>query len=149
MSLLNDVATIQREAQERIAAADTEQALRDLHVAYLGRKGAVTSLLKSLKDLPLDERKQVGNAANACRSAIESLLTAAQRKFVAQSARQSIDPTLPGTTQTIGVVHIINQVMTEVCATFHGMGFERRRTGYRNRLLQLRSAQFSTGSSRS
>jgi phenylalanyl-tRNA synthetase alpha chain len=124
MSLLDDVARIQKEALEQIGQADSPAALDSLRIKYLGRKGSVTAILKSLGSLPLEERKTVGAAANQCRAVIEQHLKAAQQKLTAPKADTDFDPTLPGTAQRVGVVHIINQVIREICHTFYGMGFE-------------------------
>ncbi|MEW5992988.1 MAG: phenylalanine--tRNA ligase subunit alpha [Candidatus Zixiibacteriota bacterium] len=124
MSLLDEVTRIQEEALRRIEQADSAQALRNLQVACLGRKGSVTAVLKRLKDLPLEERKAAGAAANKCRGLIEERLEQAHQRLAAVTERTAIDPTLPGTAQRVGVVHIANQVIREICDTFYGMGFE-------------------------
>ncbi len=124
MSLPQKVEQIQREALQQIDQADSLQSLNDLRVSYLGRKGSVTAILKSLRELSLEERKVVGAAANKCRAAIEQQLKQAQQRLAAGQESAGLDPTLPGTAQRIGTVHIVNQVIDEMCATFYGMGFE-------------------------
>ena len=124
MSLLDDVARIQDEALKRIDEADSLESLKELQIAYLGRKGSVTAVLKGLGELPLEERKAVGAAANQCRAAIEQKLNLGRQRLVSPKERTVFDPTLPGTGQRIGVVHIVNQVLDEICHTFYGMGFE-------------------------
>lgn len=124
MSLLDDVASIQDEALKRISQADSLESLKELQVAYLGRKGSVTAVLKGLKELSLEERKTVGSAANKCRATIEQQLNLAHQQLALPKERTLFDPTLPGTGQRIGVVHIVNQVIDEICDTFYGMGFE-------------------------
>jgi len=124
MSLLDDVAGIQDEALKRINEADSLESLKVLQVVYLGRKASITTILKSLKGLSLEERKLVGAAANKCRKAIEQQLDLARRRLATSKERAAFDPTLPGTGQRIGVVHILNQVINDICDTFYGMGFE-------------------------
>jgi len=124
MSLLDDVARIQDEALKRIGEADSLESLKELQIAYLGRRGSVTAVLKGLGELPLEERKAVGAAANQCRAAIEQQLSLGQQRLASPKERTVFDPTLPGTGQRIGVVHIVNQVLDEICHTFYGMGFE-------------------------
>lgn len=124
MSLLDQVAQIKEEALEQIGQADSLASLNALQVKYLGRKGSVTAILKGLKDLPLGERKEAGEAANQCRTAIGQQLEEARQQLASPKERAVFDPTLPGTTQRIGAVHILNQVIHEICHTFHGMGFE-------------------------
>jgi phenylalanyl-tRNA synthetase alpha chain len=124
MSLLDDVARIQDEALKQIGEADSLESLKELQVAYLGRRGSVTAVLKGLGELPLEERKVVGAAANQCRAAIEQQLSLGRQRLASPEERTVFDPTLPGTGQRIGVVHIVNQVLDEICSTFYGMGFE-------------------------
>jgi phenylalanyl-tRNA synthetase alpha chain len=124
MSLPDDVAQIQQEALEQIGQADSLATLDSLRIKYLGRKGSITAILKSLGTLPLQQRKAVGEAANRCRTAVEQQLELTRQKLAAPKSRTVFDPTLPGTAGRIGVVHIINQVKREICHTFYGMGFE-------------------------
>ncbi len=124
MSLVDEVARIQEEALQRIGQADSLQTLKELQVAYLGRRGSVTAILKRLKELSLEERKTVGAAANRCRTAIDERLEQARQQAAAGRETTKIDPTLPGTARRVGAVHVINQVIKEICDTFYGMGFE-------------------------
>lgn len=123
MALVDDIRSIEQEALERIGQAGSLDSLRELSVQYLGKKGKLTAVLKSLGALPIDERKLVGAEANRARVALEQRLEEAEARL-AVAAGPSVDPTLPGTGQYIGAVHIINQVMGEICEIFHGMGFE-------------------------
>jgi len=124
MSLLDEVSTLEKEALERIGQADSLEAVSELKVKYLGRKGPLTAILKSLKDIPVEERKEVGAVANRVRARLEEELGRTAERFSVFSGRSSFDPTLPGTAPVIGTVHIVNQVMGEICRTFYGMGFE-------------------------
>ncbi len=124
MSLPDEIAAAQSEATERIGAADSLDSLNDLRVHYLGRKGVLTAFLKGLGQLPPDTRKLVGAAANDARAAIEQALTDARERLGTVHKDSSFDPTLPGTAQHVGVPHIINQTMDDICRIFYGMGFE-------------------------
>lgn len=124
MSLLDEVKRLEKEAVERISNADSLDLLGELKVRYLGRKGPLTEILKSLKSLPPDERKQAGAEANTVRARLEQLIAQASDKFAADQDSHAFDPTLPGTARRVGAVHIVNQVMGQICHTFHGMGFE-------------------------
>jgi phenylalanyl-tRNA synthetase alpha chain len=124
MSLPEEVARLGQEARERISTADSLASLKEARVHYLGRKGPLTAILKGLKDLPVDERRQVGAEANRCRAQLEGEFDAAEKKFADDTPRQLIDPTLPGTAQRVGVRHLTTQVIDEMCGIFHGMGFE-------------------------
>ena len=124
MALLDEVSRIEQEALERIGNAGSLDLLKELQILYLGRQGSLTAVLKSLGALPVDERKAVGAQANQARKSIEEKLQAATEKLSQQTPVSSFDPTLPGTGQPIGTIHILNQVMREICDIFHGMGFE-------------------------
>ena len=103
MSLLDDVTRLREEASKLIDSAETVEALGDLQITYLGRKGAVTAILKGLKDLPVDERKEAGAQANKTRAFLEGKIKAAREKLSVPQARSVFDPTLPGTGNRVGV----------------------------------------------
>ena len=124
MSLLDEVAALKEEALERIGQADSLVALKDVQVRYLGRKGRLTGILKGLKELPVEQRKEVGAQANRCRVLLEEEVKAAEEKLARPAARSLIDPTLPGTAPRRGAIHITKQVINDICRVFHGMGFQ-------------------------
>jgi len=124
MALLDEVNRIEQEALERIGNADSLDSLKELQIQLLGRQGALTAVLKTLGSLPVEERKAGGAQANQARKNIEEKLQAAIERLSHQAPVSSFDPTLPGTGQPIGTIHILNQVMREICDIFHGMGFE-------------------------
>ena len=124
MALSDEIAQLQNEAIERIGRADSLDSLNEARVRYLGRKGAVTAILKGLGKLPPEERKAIGAAANKARAAIENALQQAHEKLESGNRVDFFDPTLPGTGKRVGVPHILNQVMDDMCNAFYGMGFE-------------------------
>ncbi len=124
MSLLDELAVLEALAVERISNADSLDSLRELEIRFLGRKGPLNAILKNLKDLGIDERKAVGARANDIRVKLEELLAVRLAGFERPNGDSNFDPTLPGTGQRLGVTHILNQVMGEICGVFHGMGFE-------------------------
>ncbi|HOP06899.1 MAG TPA: phenylalanine--tRNA ligase subunit alpha [candidate division Zixibacteria bacterium] len=124
MSLLDDVQKLKSEALERIGLADSLEVLNDLKVEYLGRKGRLTAILKGLKDLTGDERKEVGAEANQLRSELEGLIKESWSNLEKASSTNEFDPTLPGTIPRRGAMHLLNQTLADICEVFHGMGFE-------------------------
>ncbi|RKX28752.1 MAG: phenylalanine--tRNA ligase subunit alpha [Candidatus Zixiibacteriota bacterium] len=124
MSVLDDISVLMEKAFERISQADSLAALNDVRVSFLGKKGKITAILKDLGKLPVEERRQIGAAANNARSAIERRIEEAKDHLGSGDSRTFIDPTLPGTAQPLGHVHILNQVTDDICRTFYGMGFE-------------------------
>jgi len=124
MSLLDEVAKIESEALERIGTADSLESIKALKVQFLGRKGPVMALLKSLGQLPPEERKSAGASANKLKTKIQDAITSVESKFQATAKKSSFDHTLPGTAPRAGVIHVVNQVMDDISKTFYGMGFE-------------------------
>lgn len=111
-----------------IAAAKTEEALNEIRVRYLGRKGELTGLMKGLGALPPEERPQVGQLVNVVKEemerTIESAMTAAREAATAQRlATERVDVTLPGRRRRLGSKHPVTLVVEEVSEIFAGLGF--------------------------
>ncbi len=120
---------IRQEAFERVESASDLKALDDARVAYLGRKGKLTEILRGLAEAPPEERKLIGQEANALKESLAAALDA--RKAVLESAqdqqrsaRESVDLTLPGRRIPEGRVHVMNQIADEIVAIFGQMGFQ-------------------------
>ncbi len=124
MSLLEQVAQLEQEALERISNADSLDSLNAIQVEFLGRNGKITGVLKQLKDIPIDDRKSIGAAANNSRTLLESKINYKISGLGPDKLESAFDPTLPGTAQRLGVVHIVNQTLNEICQIFQRMGFE-------------------------
>jgi len=124
MSLLEKVSALEREALAALANSESPVAVQEIKTRFLGRKGPLNDILKGLKSLPEDERRQLGAAANKVRARLEQAFADAAERLSDDKPAGDFDPTLPGTAQKVGAVHIINQVMGEICHTFYGMGFE-------------------------
>ncbi|MEG2882024.1 MAG: phenylalanine--tRNA ligase subunit alpha, partial [Christensenella sp.] len=120
---------IVKDANSEIAAAQTSAELNDIRVKYLGKKGAVTLLMKQMGTLSAEERPAFGQAVNAARGAVEGALGAAaeliaQKENAAKLAAERVDITMPGRTQELGALHPLTQVYREVRDIFLSMGFD-------------------------
>ena len=122
------VDAVAAEARAAIARAATSAELEQLRVRYLGRQGAVTSLLRTLGTLPAAERPLVGAAANEAKreleAALEQRLAATleeERKRQREGAR--VDLTLPGRRPPLGSIHPLTRVHDEIVEIFVGLGF--------------------------
>ncbi len=120
--------TIRTNARKESEGAETLGALERARIAYLGRKGSLTQLLRGLKDLPEGERKTIGAEANVLRRELEALfqkrseeLAHAGREHVL--ATEWIDVTRPGTRLPKGHLHPITKILREASAIFAAMGF--------------------------
>ena len=124
MSILDEVSHIEQDAIKRISEADSLDLLRELQVQFLGRKGSLTAVLKSLGGLSTDARKAAGARANQVRELIEQKIEEATSRLASSKSSSSFDPTLPGTGQYLGVTHIVTQTMNDICDIFERMGFQ-------------------------
>ena len=119
---------IRREALDALAGAADAQALEELRVKYLGKKGALTAVLKQMGKLSAEERPVVGQLANEVRAALESGLEARGRELEAKALEQrledeALDVTIPGRAVKLGHRHPMYIALDEIKDIFIGMGF--------------------------
>jgi phenylalanyl-tRNA synthetase alpha chain len=122
-----EVKKLELEALFAISLAGRAEELESLRVKYLGRKGALTQVLRSLKELPPEVRRPAGQEANRAKEALEAALDralAALKEARGRGPGSVIDVTLPGRRPPLGRLHPLNQVMAEVCDIFLHLGFE-------------------------
>ncbi len=116
---------IKARALAEIEAAETETALQTLTVKYLGRKGEVTRFLRTVSDLPPEERPAAGKAANEVKVLLQKALDAAEEKIARQTAGENaIDVSLPGRPLERGSLHPITRINRQICDIFGRMGFD-------------------------
>ena len=117
------------EAEHAITAASDLNALEQVRIQYLGKKGQVTAQLKQLGKLSAQERPVAGKRINALKDAINDTLErrrSALRRAVldAELATKKVDITLPGRGQRRGSKHPITQTMERITALWQSVGFE-------------------------
>ena len=126
--MLDDLEHIRKTAREALERADTRDAIERIRIEYLGRKGALSMILRSLKDISVAERRKLGGEANALRRELESQIdsalagartSASENRLLAER----LDVTRPGVKQERGHLHPITQVLREVEDIFLRMGF--------------------------
>ncbi len=120
---------IMEEAMEQIEASQQLDKLNEIRVVFLGKKGELTSILKSMKDVDPKERPKVGQMVNEARSQIEEKLEAKRAVFERalreeKMKRETIDVTLPGRRPVVGHRHPNTITLEEVENIFIGMGYE-------------------------
>jgi phenylalanyl-tRNA synthetase alpha chain len=120
---------IKQEALKQIEASDALEKLSDIKVAYLGKKGELTSVLKSMKDVTPEDRPKIGQMVNEAREAIEGKLDAAMNSLMKkareeQLKKEVIDVTLPAKRNRVGHTHPNTIALEEVERIFVGMGYE-------------------------
>ncbi|MFE4119616.1 phenylalanine--tRNA ligase subunit alpha [Priestia sp. YIM B13486] len=120
---------LQQEAIAKVEAASALKELNDVRVAYLGKKGPITEVLRGMGKLSAEERPAMGALANEVREAIASKIEEKQTALEAAEverklASETIDVTLPGRPVKAGTHHPLTSVVEEVEDLFLGMGYE-------------------------
>ena len=115
-------------SRQAIDEAVDMEALENLRIKYLGKKGELTAILKQMGRLSAEERPVIGQLANQVRAELESELEARKAALAArlQELRlnaETLDVTIPGTEVCLGKKHVLNTVLDEVAEIFTGMGF--------------------------
>ena len=116
-------------ARKRIEESDRPERLNEVKVAYLGKKGELTAILKSMKDVAPEDRPKVGQMVNETRVKIEEHLEATRKKLEEALREEKmkaevIDVTLPAKKAMIGHRHPNSIALEEVERIFIGMGYE-------------------------
>ena len=126
--LRSQIEELEREAHAAIEASRSSGELEQLRVAYLGRHGKLTQILRSLGQIPAEQRKDVGFEANQAKARLEARLESSLAAVLVterhqQRQRDRLDLTLPGRRPPRGAVHPITRVHDEIVAIFGGLGF--------------------------
>jgi phenylalanyl-tRNA synthetase alpha chain len=123
-----DVESLEKALEKDIKTANTLEALEEARIRYLGRKGHITSLLKNIKEVAPDKRRELGVVANRLQKMAEGLLE--EKRSTLQAAQTTNrfyqpphDPTLPAHDGIIGHRHVLSQVFRRMREIFFGMGY--------------------------
>lgn len=121
-----DLARIQAEATQAIASAADEASLDKVRVAYLGKKGSITAISASMKDVPKEEKKAMGQALNAARSAVTDALDARKQALQDEADAKSIeglDVTMPARSLPAGSLHPLTIIKDRAIQILRRLGF--------------------------
>ncbi len=120
-----DLEALEAEARASLADAGDEPTLDAWRVEWLGRRGRLTSVLRSVRELPADERPIIGAGANRLKGALEDAVSARRAELLAAADQgTSIDVTLPGRRPPLGSLHPITLTRRMMERTFRDMGFD-------------------------
>ena len=117
---------IRKLAFKETEATKNSEELEKLRIKYLGRKGELTQILRSLKDLSLEKRRQIGPLAQKLKKELEEKIKQKSQKFIVYSSSfkvSSIDITKPGRKISIGHLHPVSKIEEEVRQIFLSMNF--------------------------
>ncbi len=123
-----DLQNLSANALCAVAAASDLEALDQIRVEYLGKKGELTALLKSLGNLPAQQRKDAGQEINIAKQRVQEAIEARhqslqQAALAARLASESIDVSLPGRGMHAGGLHPVTRTMQRIEAMFSQLGF--------------------------
>jgi len=124
----DDLEGIKRQAEAEIATAASEDGLLEIRTRYLGRKGVLTGLLRTIASVPAADRPAFGKRLNEVKeeldgrieSALQGLLSSARERAL---LAETIDVTLPGRVVLPGRLHPLTRVKQEIYSIFSGLGF--------------------------
>ena len=122
------IAVILSNAKTEINDTKSLKDLTDIKVKYLGKSGAVTELLKGMKDVAKEDRPKAGKMVNDLRAEIENLLNEKEvvfKEIELQKTfeKEAVDISLPGVSKEVGTLHPITLVKNELIEAFTSMGF--------------------------
>ncbi len=117
------------DAEQAVQAAADLPALDQVRVNYLGKKGSITALMKTLGKLSAEERPKAGQVINVAKQAVQKAIKARKdllelEKLNEQLASETIDVTLPGRSHGIGGLHPVTRVLHRIEDLFNQLGFE-------------------------
>ena len=120
---------IRENAKELINGAKDKQALNDIRVKVLGKKGELTAVLRAMGQLSAEQRPVVGNLVNDAKKRLEELIEEKEKDLKAEELnkkleKENIDVTEPSKKIELGSVHPITQIIDEVKEVFLGMGYQ-------------------------
>lgn len=129
VSLQEKLTSLRIEAERAIDAVATSADVNDVQVKYLGRKGLVTELLRSVGEVPAEQRPEFGRRTNELRTHLEGRLAAKGESIRADEegrrlAQESLDVTLPGRMFRVGRRHLLTTTIERVKEIFIGLGYE-------------------------
>lgn len=127
--MLEQLEQLEKDALTALERVETAEALEEWHRSYLGRKGALTTILRSVGSLPPDERPAVGQRANEVKKRLEAAYEARagvvrQMQLARELEAGAIDVTLPGRPVGPGHLHLTTRTLRQIIAIFAEMGFQ-------------------------
>ncbi len=123
-----DVENLEKTISEEIDRCQSSEELQAIRIKYLGRKGQITSLLRSIKDAPPLERPKIGASANRLKEFLEKHLADKREELAKRGGGIKLyeiphDPTLPAHDGMRGHRHVLSQVLSQMKEIFFGMGY--------------------------
>ncbi|MFH1846573.1 MAG: phenylalanine--tRNA ligase subunit alpha [Candidatus Omnitrophota bacterium] len=125
MNILKELDNIKNDFRKALVKCVNEQEIEDMRVNYLGRKGRLTVILRSLAGLSVGEKREAGKRANIFKNEFSVELENRKEQLEAEGEPNApeIDVTLPGTRKRRGSIHPLSRVMERINDIFISLGF--------------------------
>jgi len=121
-----DIKLIAAQIEKELAIVNSIDALDQIRVKYLGRKGVLAELTGSIPGLPIEQRGAFGKEVNNLKITLLNLVSEKEKTLKPDksvSKKGNLDVGMPGIAQELGSIHPITQIIDEICAIFNRMGF--------------------------
>ena len=129
MTIKEQLEQVKVEVIEKVANIGNKVELANLKAEVLGKKGPIAGIMANMRNLSIEERKEVGQISNIYKQELEALFNNKLNELVeaeinAKLKSETIDVTLPGVKKHVGVIHPLNQTIMELEDLFISMGYE-------------------------
>ena len=120
--MVHNIDKILQEAQE--FKAETREEIENFRIKYLGKKGVLTDLFSSFKEIPAEQKKELGQKINQLKSFVSERIDSLSQALAAEDSNtESVDLTLPGEPIQLGARHPISMVRNQIIDVFARLGF--------------------------
>lgn len=125
---ITDIPKLESEVHGQIKELNTGEQIEEFRIKYLGKKGLVTAMLKTIGQLDPSERKKAGSKINDFKNLVVQLLEnrkniISQKEKEEKYLKEAIDVSLPGEPIMQGSLHPLTQTLNDIIHIFNGMGF--------------------------
>ena len=114
---------IKNEILKKLEEVQSQKSLEKIETEYFNRKSKLNSILKKIKDLSLETRKEIGSLANSIKEDLQKKLIEIKKKIDTLNYSETIDPSLPGKKMDTGHLHPSTQFLKEIEDIFSSLGF--------------------------
>lgn len=126
---MKDLETLEKEVCRDVDSVESEHELNEVKSQYLGKKSALSEIMANMRNLTIEEKKELGQKANAFRIKVETLIEEKRNALLALAVnaklkREAIDVTMPGKEIKEGKLHPLEETIRTIEDIFIGMGYE-------------------------
>lgn len=123
------ISQIKSSFEADLSLIDNMQKLNEIKAKYLGKKGCITELTANMKDLSIEEKKEIGRVSNELKNEVANKLQDTQKAMEEKAineklAKEKIDVTMPATKIPVGAPNILEKIIEDVEEVFMSMGYD-------------------------